>query len=238
MRILSLVTIALLLSHAGMAAEFTPIAAAKQKADDQDIRMAFSPWKVFADRSTYTNFNGSKYSGIAPGIGLSYLEGWEIGKGAPATFDGGGYIRFTVGFGKIKSNDANNPGKKNWIPYDFSLGPYGSYVFKNPNHELGFDYGMIGIYGYSVYAYFGSQFTAKYRYRFLQLDATRGGDGIFRGCFVPRFGSEASHSIGITALLPKGLLAGFRYSTIPSGGGTGHQAEEWRLFFGMNISNI
>jgi len=199
--------------------------------------MAFSPWMLFADKTFYTNFNGSKYSGIAPGLQVSYLQPWGMGEGEPGTFDGGGYIRFHVGYGKIKTGSNGSSDSKNWIPYDFSLGAYGSYVLNNANHEIGYEYGMLGIYGYSVFAYYGSQITLKYRYRFLQLDATRGGTGGFRGAFVPKFESAATHSVGLTCLLPKNLLAGLRYSSIPSGGANTHFATEWRVFFGYNFSN-
>ena len=210
---------------------------------DSGVRMAFNPWGLFADRVAYTNYSGSKSQGIAPGIMLSYLAPWEIGQGKPGTFDGGGYVKFIVGFGKIKTtgnvNAQGTKSSKNWIPYDFSLGPYGSYISKNGHHEFGFDYGMVGIYGYSSFAYFGSQFTAKYRYRFLQVDLTRGGTGVFTGCIVPKFESAATHSAALSILFPKGILAGLRYTSVPSGGAkNGFMVNEWRLFCGFNLSSI
>lgn len=187
------------------------------------------------DFARSNNNNGTKRTGFAPGIQVNYFEGWGLQENAHKGFDGGGYARIHCGYGKLKDK-ANSGSSKNWIPYDFSIGAVGSYSI-NKNHEIGIDYGIIGIYGFSTYAYFGSQITLKYRFWKFQTEYTHGGDGIFRGAFVPRFNSGASHAGTLYYLVSNDIYIGGRYAKIPDGGNNiKRYTTEFRIIGGLYFS--
>lgn len=179
--------------------------------------------------------NGETRSGIAPNIQVTYFVPWGLNENYQKKFDGGGYMRFIVGYGKTHLRGVDQSGK-NWIPFDYSIGATGSYAIA-PNHELGFDYSIIGIYGYSSFAYFGSQITMKYRFWRIQTEFTHGGTGIFSGAFVPKFNSGATKSFGCYFLLNDNLYVGGRYTIIPDGGNAiQRNTQEFRLGGGLYVT--
>jgi hypothetical protein len=72
-----------------------------------------------------------------------------------------------------------------WIPYEFSVGAAGGVQFRN-RVALGFQYNILGIYGYSSMAYGGSGIKLKARYDRLTVGWSRDGIGYFSGAFKNR----------------------------------------------------
>jgi len=199
----------------------------KDRTLDDDVRMRFGHASLFMDNVRLTDNNGSKTNVVAPGLSFTYIEGWGEEDRSANSFSGGGYIRILMGYSHSKA--------KRWLPYEYSCGALGSYVFNNTKHEFGFDYGMLGIYGYSAYAFFGSNLALKYRYSRFQLEVSRGGDGIFRGFIVPRFETKAVHSVGLGYIFKNNKFLGYKRTFVPSNGAGGYVAKENRLLFSFNM---
>lgn len=207
----------------GLSTEDPPV---KKKFTGDQARIAMNNTSVFVDHVQRTDGNGGKINVFAPGASYTYYEGWGDDDREAGTFMGGGYIRILMGYGITKG--------ARWIPYDYSCGAFGNFVLNNPKHEIGFDYGMIGIYGYSDFAFFGSNFTLKYRFSRIQLEATRGGTGIFVGFIKPRFDSEAAHLLGLSYILKNNNCFSLRRGFIPSGGSS-RIVKETRFAFSFNL---
>lgn len=189
--------------------------------DDDRFYMVFGGYGAFVERAVDKT---TKESAVAPGIFYNYMAGWGMGEGEPKTFDGGGYIRIAMGYSLNRDF--------NFVPYDYSTGAYGSYTFSK-NHELGYDWGMLGIYAYSTKAFFGSKFSLKYRFNRFQVDAMRGADGIFFGFIKPRFQARPVHSIGLGYLFKNGYMCGLRYTASPTG--IDKHVGEYRLTFSVGL---
>lgn len=175
--------------------------------------MTFYRGYVFADRAKLdynsTNANGpysAENTGFAPGIHFTVAPPYRWDFDPAVDHIRLGYlISGQVGYGK--SGNGNH-----WIPYIFDIGMWGSY-YAGPLLEAGMQYSPIGVYGYSSYAFFGSNLTLKLRIWNLQAEYGREGDGIVRGCFKPRFDSPAIQHFGFY-FNHNALFAGVRFINV------------------------
>jgi len=124
-------------------------------------------------------------------------------------------------------------GKPKYIPFVEDIGFTGAYRI-NENHEIGATYSFLGWYANTVIASFGSQFSLLYRYRFLQVEFSKMGQGIVKGCFVPT-DNITNFSATLSVLLPKNFILSGR---IVNGYNNSHHINpysEYRLALGVGF---
>lgn len=185
-------------------------------------RLMLNPTFAFMDHARFKSSTGEVRGANAYGGSFTYMEPWNVDGG---NFRGGGYLRATIGFGKN--------GDRNWIPFEGSLGAVAAMDFGL--HEVGVDYGIMGIYGFASYAFWGSSMTFKYRFSRFQVELLRGGAGAIRGWIVPRFETGAFNGFAFNFLATQKYYVGMKYLKMPVNGGTDNKYSELRLNIGLSL---
>ncbi len=176
------------------------------------------------------------------GFGAFAEKGSSINIGETRAFGGGGvYSRlgadYDINLGKKRFGWYHGLhlgyGKPKYIPFVEDIGFTGAYRI-NENHEVGATYSFLGWYANTVIASFGSQFSLLYRYRFLQVEFSKMGQGIIKGCFVPT-DNITNFSATLSVLLPKNFILSGR---IVKGYNNSHHINpysEYRLALGVGF---
>lgn len=115
-----------------------------------------------------------------------------------------------------------------WIPYEFSVGAAGGMQFRN-RMAVGFQYNMLGIYGYSSQAYGGSGIKLKARYDRVTIGVGRDAIGFFTGAFRDRDFSAAHVELKAHIFRQWGI--GFKRTWLDRGNPE-YKVSENRIFLG------
>jgi hypothetical protein len=161
--------------------------------------------------------NGAK-GGAAAGGRLEYVYLYndvDIPEGKNSAGFYGGTAAIEAGYG-------------GWIPYEFSVGAAGGVQFRN-RIGVGFQYNMLGIYGYSSMAYGGSGIKLKARYDRVTLGWSRDGIGYFSGAFRNRDFSANHLELKVDIIDQWGI--GFLHTALDRGNPEFKQTEN-RIFIG------
>ncbi|MFM2017442.1 MAG: hypothetical protein RL007_1098 [Bacteroidota bacterium] len=177
------------------------------------IGMNFTRGFLFCDFAKLESDTHLSKKGIAPGFGFEL--GRYYGGDDPALdkefFRLGWYLSAQIGWGRMKSPDYPEQKGSRWIPLNLDMG-FVSRLRFGDNVEAGAHYGFLGLYGYSTVALFGSSCSARLRLWNFQMEYGREGDGIFRGCFVPRFKTHPIHHFTFIFLNKTHFSAGVKYT--------------------------
>lgn len=207
---------------------------------DFPVGLNFTRATLFCDFAKLESDSDLSKKGKAPGFNLEI--GQYYGGDDPAYdenfFRLGWFFSSQLGYGRMKDPDYPAERGSNWFPFTLDCGFVGKFRFSE-NIEAGWHYSFLGIYGHSTVALFGSACSARLRLWNAQVEYAREGDGVFRGCFVPRFNTHPIQSVSLIFLNKTHISAGVRYTTFDRStkGETQNPyiMKEFRVFAGIFI---
>jgi len=188
----------------------------------QDEQRRLSYWRYsgfYETGKVSTTDGGTSNAGNAFGIEINVnpmYDGIDTGD----KFVLGWSLNGTFGF---------NFSKTTLRPVSLDMGVWGGYQL-NDDIEFGLQYCFLGVYGLQTTQLAGSKLSPAVRFRNFQLTLARSGDGMIRGCFVPRFDNNAIHSAEF-AYYFKNFIIGTRLNHYKFGYTT---TDEYRIFFAVN----
>jgi hypothetical protein len=174
----------------------------------------FMEYSLFGVKS---RSNGEPAGGaLGARLAFYYGDAEDIAKGEKSAGFYGATAAIEAGYG-------------GWIPYEFSVGAAGGVQFRN-RIAIGFQYNMLGIYGYSTLAYGGSGIKLKARYDRFTIGWARDGIGFFSGAFRNR--DFSANHLEIKADIYKQWGIGFKQTWLDRGSPLVKQSES-RVFVGL-----